>query len=95
MSIKIDLNHTQLNAYERFWSDVLDSTLNHNYFSNISCGVPQGSVLGSIIFYLYMLPLGSIILSHFRKPLKQHVFIFQVMKPSRGRRNYDILSIGS
>ena len=53
-------------ALKWFSSYLKDRTLSvslGDYFSSIAplvCGVPQGSILGPILFSLYMLPLGSI-----------------------------------
>ena len=41
-------------------------------FANIICGVPQGSVLGSIKFCLYLLPMSTILKNH---EIGYHVYV--------------------
>ncbi len=42
----------------------------------LSCGVPQASVLGTVLFALYMLPLGCII-GHF-KGISYHFYAYDI-----------------
>ena len=70
----IDLRDTALDWLRSYLSQWQQSVLINSVKSKtvpLSCGVPQGSVLGPILFTIYLLPLGDIIRKH---GLKFHMY---------------------
>ena len=64
LSDRLNVKGTALNWFESYLSDRTQSVVVSGESSHpvpLSCGIPQGSVLGPILFTVYTLPLGDII----------------------------------
>uniref|UniRef100_A0A8C6L025 Reverse transcriptase domain-containing protein n=1 Tax=Nothobranchius furzeri TaxID=105023 RepID=A0A8C6L025_NOTFU len=63
----VGIKGTALGWFKSYLSDRFHLVNVHNKsssYSRVTCGVPQGSVLGPILFTIYMLPIGKIIRQH-------------------------------
>ena len=63
----VGLSGVALSWFQSYLSDRSFSVQLGDFFSSaapLTCGVPQGSILGPILFLLYMLPLGEILATH-------------------------------
>uniref|UniRef100_A0A8C6M9C7 Reverse transcriptase domain-containing protein n=1 Tax=Nothobranchius furzeri TaxID=105023 RepID=A0A8C6M9C7_NOTFU len=63
----VGIKGTALGWFKSYLSDRFPFVNVHDKsspYSRVTCGVPQGSVLGPILFTMYMLPIGKIIRQH-------------------------------
>ena len=63
----LGISGSALQWFRSYLTDRKQKVVVNDVFSkatSLTCGVPQGSVLGPILFTIYMLPLGEMIRSH-------------------------------
>lgn len=63
----IGISHTALQWFQSYLTDRTEFVAlggARSRVHTVACGVPQGSVLGPMLFSIYMLPLGSILRKH-------------------------------
>lgn len=60
----VGLSGNVLSWFKSYLSNRLQYEDDSSALSEVTCGVPQGSVIGPILFALYMLPLGAVVHRH-------------------------------